>query len=330
MRTNGHGSGVVVALTAALLFAACEQSGDSTNNQGADTGVAGTDELQGPPIISAVLPVVAVSGGFIYIEGENLATPAGKVEGVSVFVIGKDGADAAVEVTLDIESAKPVRLTCKVPADMHTRIVGQGTVRVRTPLGEVDFPSPIFAVEDTGFGGATLPGAGLIGTVYALQPNTPVLPDFADPCADPSVLNDATTRCPYTTILVPSLDIPVRSFDAGFPGLGEALVEWFAIEFKGYLTVPEAGSYTFESCSDDGSNLYLELDGAMTKVVDNDGTHGMACQSGTAELPAGRVPFVVDYFQGPKFQIGLQVYWTPPGTTDKAIVPAESFRLFDE
>lgn len=320
---------LITALVFALAPTACDSDGDST--KGTDAGGQGAaDDFAGAPIISKVLPLVAVSGGSLYVEGQNLATPLGKIEGVSVDVLGQDAAGDAVEVALDIAQGKPVRLTCGVPADMHTRIAGSGTIRVRTPKGEVEFPSPIFSVEDSGFGGASLPGAGLIGTVYALVPGTPKLPDFAAPCSDPTVLDNESYTCPHTFILVPSLNVPVRSFTAGFPGLGDSLVEWFAIEFSGYLDVPEAGSYAFESCSDDGSVLKLELDGAMQTIVDNDGTHGMSCKTGTADLPKGRVPFIVDYFQGPATEIGLQVYWTAPGAPAKEIIPAISFRLFDE
>ena len=305
-----------VATAAAAALAGCDGGPDS-----------GEDAFGGPPSISEVLPHVAVSGGYIYVEGEHLATPAGVIEGVTIEIDGADAAGQAVTVKLDIDEGKPERLTAEVPPDMDARIKGAGTLRVTTPEGDAEFPSPIFAVKDSGFGGAAGRGEGLVGNVYALLPQTPKLPDFTNACKDPTVISEGAFTCPHTIILVPNLDVPVRSFTEGFPGLGDNLLEWFAIQFKGYLMVEKGGSYFLESCSDDGSNVYIVEKGGATKVVDNDGTHGMQCRSGEINLPAGRYPIIVDYMQGPATEIGMQLYWTPPGGT-KEIIPPKNLRLF--
>lgn len=310
-------SGLVLCATASLSVAGCGSSDDG----GEDAGFGG------PPAIQDVLPLVAVSSGYVYVLGEHLATESGEFAEVRVRIDGKDAGGAESRVEMPIFEGRAEQLTVSVPSDMHTRIVGAGTLTVETPEGTATFPSPLFAVEDTGFGGTTKPGHGLLGTVYALEAGTPQLPNFADPCNDPSVVSDSTTTCPYTSLLVPNLDVPARNFSAGFPGLGENLVEWFAIRFQGFLVVEEAGSYTFETCSDDGSNLYVQKGTAMEKVVSNDGTHGMACASGAVDLDRGTWPLVVDYFQGPAYQIGLQVSWTKPDGT-KEIIPADHLRLF--
>jgi hypothetical protein len=51
------------------------------------------------------------------------------------------------------------------------------------------------------------------------------------------------------------------------------------------------------------------------------------CKAGTIDLPAGKYPIIVDYMQGPATEIGMQLYWTPPGGA-KEIVPARNLRLF--
>lgn len=308
----------ILATAAAAALAGCD-GGSGT----------GEDDFGGPPIVTEVLPHVAVSGGYIYVEGEHLATPSGVVEGVTIQIDGADAAGVAVTVDLEIDEGKPERLTAEVPIDMDTRIKGAGTLRVTTPEGSAEFPSPIFAVKDSGFGGAAGRGEGLVGNVFALQPQTPKLPDFTNACKDPTVISEGAFTCPHTIILVPNLDVPVRSFTEGFPGLGDNLLEWFAIEFTGFLVVDKGGTYGFESCSDDGSNVYIvqnQKEGAI-KVVDNDGTHGMQCRSGSIDLPAGRYPIIVDYMQGPATEIGMQLYWTPPGGT-REIIPSKNLRLF--
>jgi hypothetical protein len=180
---------------------------------GCDGGPSGgEDGFGGPPAITEVLPHVAVSGGYIYVEGEHLATPSGVVEGVTITIEGADAAGQAVTVGLEIDEGKPERLTAEVPADMDSRIQGAGTLRVTTPEGDAEFPSPIFAVKDSGFGGAAGRGEGLVGSVYALQPQTPKLPDFTNACKDPTVISSGAFTCPHTIILVPNLDWATTSW----------------------------------------------------------------------------------------------------------------------
>lgn len=309
---------------------------------------SGSPAFAGPPVVDKILPLVAVSGGYVYILGQNLARTDGTAADVTITVKGKDANGMAVAIPLTIFKSLATRLVASVPADMDTRVKGKATISVTTPLGNVDFASPLFVVKDTGFGGAAKPGYGFLGEVFALKPNTPTLPDFANPCADPKVLPgdagsggqtaDASAfTCPHTYILVPNFDVPVRAFTDGFPGLGDSLVEWFAIHFTGFLKIDVAGAYTFQSCSDDGSNVYLEsAAGTMTKIVSNDGTHGMGCANSTPiSLSPGVYPMVVDYFQGPRTQIGLQLKWQPPpGVSDAGtglqIVPADNLVLFKE
>lgn len=354
-RFSLFGSLAAVTLSAAGIVAVANQgcsSGDgaSAENVGGDnvSPEAGTQDFAGAPVIEKILPLVAVSGGYIYVVGQNLAKADGTPDDVTITVTGADASGASVSIPLSIFKAITTRLVASVPADMDTKIKGKAHINVKTPLGEVQYPAPVFVVKDTGFGGAAKPGYGMLGEVYALQPNTSSLPQFDNPCSDPRVLpNDGGAEqtpdggvftCPHTNILVPNFDVPVRSFTAGFPGLGDSLVEWFAIHFTGFLKIDVAGSYMFQSCSDDGSNVYLETaPGALTKIVSNDGTHGMQCAQSTAvELSPGVFPLVVDYFQGPRTEIGLQLKWqAPAGATDGGgtgfqVVPADNFKLFKE
>ena len=102
--------------------------------------------------------------------------------------------------------------------------------------------------------------------VYQLAPNTPKLPDLS-------------TMTPLSTILAPNLDVPLRSYTSGFPGVPN-LLEWFAIRFEGKIDIPSDGIYYFRLTSDDGSNLYIN----DTKIVDNDGVHAVKSAEGSANL----------------------------------------------
>jgi hypothetical protein len=78
--------------------------------------------------------------------------------------------------------------------------------------------------------------------------------------------------------------------------------------FEGMLIVPRAGTYAFFLDSDDGSRL--TVDGR--RLIDHDGLHMQGGEkSATIELPSGKVPIRLDYFQE-KQGLGLAVAWSGP------------------
>lgn len=103
-------------------------------------------------------------------------------------------------------------------------------------------------------------------------------------------------------------DIPTRDWGAGFPGV-EDRFEWFAIEYKGSFAVEAAGTYKFRLASDDGAKLFI--DGKL--VINNDGVHAPVTKRGQIELAEGDHDMVLQYFQGPRYHINLQLFATPPG-----------------
>ena len=102
--------------------------------------------------------------------------------------------------------------------------------------------------------------------------------------------------------------VPGNLLDIGIaPSLRPAS---FGYVFTGFIKVPAAGEYTFSLDSDDGSRLTL---GGRT-IVEYDGIHGVGSpRTATVNLEAGRVPFRVDYFQGPVGDKGLSLAWSPVG-----------------
>ncbi|MEO1500401.1 MAG: Hint domain-containing protein [Pseudomonadota bacterium] len=67
----------------------------------------------------------------------------------------------------------------------------------------------------------------------------------------------------------------------------------FALKFTSELTVTTGGSYTFSTSSDDGSKIFIN----GVEVVDNDGLHGTATESGTITLPPGEHLIEIIYFE---------------------------------
>src|SRR5207248_3309545 len=88
------------------------------------------------------------------------------------------------------------------------------------------------------------------------------------------------------------------------------------VQWDGFIKITAAGSYTFNTNSDDGSQLFL--DGAM--IVTNDGSHGQTTVTSAAQtLSAGLHTLRVRYFQGTGGS-GCIASYTGPDTSSGTIV----------
>lgn len=134
------------------------------------------------------------------------------------------------------------------------------------------------------------------GIVYPIDPKSKRLPTDYDSLEAVSALY----ACEW--------DIPVRDWAQGFPEI-ENYFEWFAIRYSGEFSVETGGEWSFRLSSDDGAKLLI--DGQV--VVDNDGVHAPRQRSATVNLTKGSHELVLEYFQGPRYHINLQLYATPPG-----------------
>jgi hypothetical protein len=189
--------------------------------------------------------------------------------------------------------------TGDVSVRLRNKVAWSGRFSVTPRDTDIFLPTPV----DT----------GLLGAVYRLQPNTTRLPDFRSMSA------------PFATIVVPSLRVAPRSFDTGFPGLedaGEPLLEWFGIRFIGMISVPSSGTYSFRVNSDDGAKLYID----DKLVVDNDGQHAPQHRDGSIDLAAGVHDIVVEYYQGPRYQIALELSWKNGNSWE--LVPPSAFTRY--
>ncbi|SMF74018.1 PA14 domain-containing protein [Pseudobacteriovorax antillogorgiicola] len=148
----------------------------------------------------------------------------------------------------------------------------------------------------------------ITANVYELEVDTQNLPDFS-------------TMTPSTEICLYDYNIAERPFEAGFPG-EETLIEWFALESKTQLLIPKSGEYEFILNSDDGSKLYID----NVLVIDNDGQHATTRKSAILILNEGLHQVRVDYFQGPRYLMALQVGWVKPGSTQEEWIPRDAFR----
>jgi mono/diheme cytochrome c family protein len=95
----------------------------------------------------------------------------------------------------------------------------------------------------------------------------------------------------------------------------------FGFVFEGVLVVPSAGKYTFYLDSDDGSRLMI----AGKIALEYDGIHGTGKEkSALVDLPAGRLPIKLEYFQNQN-GLGLYVAWSGPGFSRRLLSATEAF-----
>ncbi|BCU76389.1 LamG-like jellyroll fold domain-containing protein [Luteolibacter sp. LG18] len=97
----------------------------------------------------------------------------------------------------------------------------------------------------------------------------------------------------------------------------------YACQYKGYLSIPSDGLWSFALKSSDGSRLII--DGSI--VIDSDGVHGAGFEvPGTAALKAGKHAVELQYLRcdstdpGHKEENFLQLTWEGPGVV-KSVIP---------
>jgi hypothetical protein len=118
-------------------------------------------------------------------------------------------------------------------------------------------------------------------------------------------LPDYSTLTPVKTGTNPVFDISIRNRDTNY-----------GIAYRGFISIPTDGIYTFYISSDDGSKLSF----GNQVLINNDGLHGMGELSQKIGLKAGLHAINIDFFQNAGGQ-GLQVSYSGPGIA-KQVIPA--------
>jgi hypothetical protein len=125
-----------------------------------------------------------------------------------------------------------------------------------------------------------------------------------------NTLADLAGKTPVKTGVSPNVDISVRP---------PAVNDNFALIWEGKLSIPATGTYTFETISDDGSQLVVN----GVPVVTNDGLHAHTSVNGSITLATGVYPISISYFEKDGGET-MQVYWSGPGIT-RQIIPDSAF-----
>lgn len=155
--------------------------------------------------------------------------------------------------------------------------------------------------------------------------------------------NGSWSRLPDFSLLTPVSPGPGRVNNFVLDGSANAAnptyvktadtTNYFAFKFDGLIQISRAGTYTFFTSSDDGSNLYINNN--PIEVVHNDYLQGTTERSGTVDLGVGLWPISVTYFektggnvlqvryQGPQGS-GISKQLIPDNVLFRTVIPATS------
>ncbi|HVY47935.1 MAG TPA: PA14 domain-containing protein, partial [Minicystis sp.] len=145
-------------------------------------------------------------------------------------------------------------------------------------------------------------GGAFRGLVYLMPDDAETLPDFS-------------RLQPIGEVFTDKFNVAPQPFRGGFPGVSKE-EEWFAIRYDGNFFLPEGGPWRFRLVSDDGSALYVD----GHKVLSNDGVHGPRSVRGTADLAPGRHHLRLEYFQGNKGPVALQLFAAAPSAPNAEFI----------
>jgi hypothetical protein len=168
---------------------------------------------------------------------------------------------------------------------------------------------------------------GIKGTLYYLDDTQPRYNDV-----ESYILNGHMVQAPDVggvlhdlVLYFNQIFIPTRPFDRGFTTQsgdtivtqdGNTLYEWFAVRHEGRIQLGSkpAGSYQLAILSDDGALLSMDFGSGMQSVINNDTNHPtkMGCATVPVDFTAtDKIPFILDYNQGPRYHISLILMWRP-------------------
>jgi outer membrane protein OmpA-like peptidoglycan-associated protein len=157
-----------------------------------------------------------------------------------------------------------------------------------------------FAQQD--FGSVDFGLVNMKGSIYFISDTTQSMPENIE------------KQKPEGYIYCTKLDIPVRNFTEGFPGVTDRY-EYFGIVYKGIFEINEPGTYLWRLSSDDGSMLWIDND----TIINNDFVHGAQSVTGEIDLKTVLHSIKVWFFQGPATEIALQLFVMKPGSEEENI-----------
>lgn len=254
--------------------------------------------------LTVILPSAEIRSGKKALQAKASITGVGSV-GITWKLVGPAGIDIG---SIDSQGlyTSPADETIKASIQIVATLNDDHSIFDKRPLNLIPVQQLFVGCK---VGNSVFP---ISGDIYVLPVGTKQLPDFS-----------AIAAAKKETICLDKFDIPVQGWVAGFPA-SPALNEWFALHSNANLIVPTDGEYSFKLSADDGANLYI--DGKI--IIDNDGIHGMTDKIAKVNLTAGKHKIIIDWYQGPRTHLGLQLFWQTPGSATHVIIPNKSFATY--
>lgn len=169
------------------------------------------------------------------------------------------------------------------------------------------------------------PNDGLIAELFYLNSTQPHYQRVLD-----YILNGTAST---QKLFFSDLNVPTRLFNTGFPiqtgsmvkdDAGNDLIEYFGLRFKSVLKLAPtdaSGEYELALLSDDGAVMKIvDDDGVHRVVVNNDSDHPtrMGCGQKLMFDHETEYDVVIDYYQGPRYNISLIPMWRKVTSTTPA------------
>lgn len=105
----------------------------------------------------------------------------------------------------------------------------------------------------------------------------------------------------------------------------------FAFLWEGLIYIPVSGNWTFETYSDDGSKLYIDVPYSFnaTALVNNDGAHSAQSRTGTTYLTAGYHSIAISYAEIGGDEV-MTLYWSNNVGLSRELIPKNFFSVGDQ
>ncbi|MEJ7626044.1 MAG: LamG-like jellyroll fold domain-containing protein [Ferruginibacter sp.] len=130
-------------------------------------------------------------------------------------------------------------------------------------------------------------------------------------------LPDFNALTPFTTGITANVNLNPKQVNDNFGFLWE-----------GTINIPVSGTYNFQTISDDGSKLYIDVPYSYgaTPVVSNDFLHGEVAVTGSIYLTAGPHSFAATFFERDGGE-AMRVLWqcAAAGIPDMVLIPDNAF-----
>ncbi len=292
-----------------LYTAQSGYSGPDTFTYTIEDGNGGSDTATVNVDVTPVNRGVIALGSDVYFVDEDAGTLTFSI----VRTGGTDGVVTAQYLTVDdtaVEGEDYVGFNA-----IATFADGQSEVFVDIPIlnDDDDEPTEFFAISLNAVGGGVGLGGPRTANVSILDDDLPLVGDGLNAIY--------WSNQDFTGNTIERID-PQVNFDWGLGGPGLLFGgDTFSARWTGQVLIPESGTYTFATNSDDGIRLWVNRE----LLIDNWTLHAETRDTGTINLSAGQlVDIQVDFFERTGNAVA-ELFWTVPGQAETLIPTAALF-----